>query len=77
MTEMHVTARQIRPSDHLPPQRALHATRYQREGFTVGPQESDVSTFAVLSGRMVLQGPQGRLTSVPADAVVLVHRHQL
>lgn len=74
MDEMHVTARQIRPSDHLPPQRALHATRYQREGFTVGPQESDVASLPVLSGRMVLQGPQGRLTSVPADAVVLVQR---
>ena len=75
MHELNVPARQIRPSDHLPPQRALHATRYQDRGFTVGPSEADVLDLPVLSGRMLLSGPDGRLSSVPQDAVVVVRRH--
>jgi hypothetical protein len=74
MHELTVPARQIRPSDHLPPQRALHATRYQERGFTVGPAESDVVDLPVLSGRMMLSGPDGRLSTVPHDAQVVVHR---
>lgn len=74
MHEMTVPAQQIQPSDHLPPQRALHATRFQDRGFTVGPTEADVVSLPVLSGRMLLSGPGGRLSTVRDDAVVVVQR---
>lgn len=74
MHELTVPAQQIRPSDHLPPQRALHATRFQERGFTVGPTEADVVSLPVLSGRMMLSGPDGRLSTVREDSVVVVQR---
>lgn len=72
--ELVVGARDLRPGDFLPPQRALHGSRFQDTGFAVGRGERDVVEVAVLSGRMLLFGPRGTLDSLPVDAVVTVHR---
>jgi hypothetical protein len=73
--ELHIAARDIAPGDYLPPQRALHGTRYQDDGFPVGDTERDVLTgLAVLPGRMLLYGPAGSLDSVAPDARVTVRR---
>ena len=72
--ELHLPAHEIRPGDHLPPQSVLHGTRYQREGFTVGPHDRDVADLPVLSGRVLLFGPSGTLDTVPRDARVAVRR---
>ena len=67
-------ASQIRPGDYLPPQRALHGTRFQRAGFAVGSAPRDVTELAVLSGRVLLFGPSGTLDSLPVTAEVTVCR---
>lgn len=72
--ELRIVARDIRPGDHLPPQRALHGTRYQKDGFTVGHDDRDVTDLAVLPGRILLFGPAGTLDSVALDAEVRVQR---
>lgn len=70
-----VVAAHIEPGDHLPPQRALHGTRYQDRGFTVGPHPRDVvAGLPVLTGRVLLYGPDGSLDTLPADAEVTVRR---
>lgn len=74
LRELRIVARDIRPGDHLPPQRALHGTRYQQDGFTVGPDDRDVTDLAVLPGRMLLFGPTGTLASVALDAEVWIQR---
>lgn len=74
LTELFVTAREIRPGDFLPPQRALHGTRYREAGFVVGTRDRDVAELAVLSGRMLVFGPAGTLDSLAVDTDVAVHR---
>jgi hypothetical protein len=71
---LRVAARDIRPGDYLPPQRALHGTRFRDEGFVVGDRQSDVTDLAVLSGRMLVFGPRGTLDSLTVDTEVDVHR---
>ena len=73
-TELRVIAREIRPGDFLPPQRALHGTRYREAGFVVGSQDRDVAELAVLSGRMLVFGPAGTLDSLAVDTDVAVRR---
>lgn len=72
--ELHVRAREIRPGDFLPPQRALHGTRYRDLGFAVGGSDRDVAELAVLSGRMLVFGPLGTLDSLAVDTDVAVLR---
>ena len=72
--EMLVPATQICPGDYLPPQRALHGSRFQRDGFVVGSAPRDVTELAVLSGRVLLFGPSGTLDSLPVTAEVRVCR---
>ena len=72
--ELSVPAARIRPADYLPPQRALHGTRFERDGFAVGSAPRDVTELAVLSGRVLLFGPAGTLDSIPVTAEVVVHR---
>lgn len=75
--QRHVAARDIRPGDHLPPQPALHGTRYQQDGFTVGADDRDVvAGTPALPGRMLLFGPAGTLDSVTPDTHVTVRRHE-
>ena len=74
LTELLVTAREIRAGDFLPPQRALHGTRYREAGFVVGTQDRDVAELAVLSGRMLVFGPAGSLDSLAVDTDVAVRR---
>ena len=74
LTELRVTAREIRPGDFLPPQRALHGTRYREAGFVVGTEDRDVAELAVLSGRMLVFGPAGTLDSLAVDTDVAVRR---
>ena len=74
LTELLVTAREIRPGDFLPPQRALHGTRFRAAGFLVGSQDRDVAELAVLSGRMLVFGPDGTLDSLAVDTDVAVRR---
>jgi hypothetical protein len=74
LTELRVPAREIRPGDFLPPQRALHGTRYREAGFVVGTQDRDVAELAVLSGRMLVFGPAGTLDSLAVDTDVAVRR---
>lgn len=75
MGQRQIAAREIRPGDHLPPQPALHGTRYQHDGFTVGHEERDVlAGMAVLPGRILLFGPSGTLDSVAANTKVTVRR---
>ena len=70
-----IVAREIRPGDHLPPQPALHGTRYEQKGFTVGTADRDVlAGIAVLPGRVLLFGPSGSLDSVAANTHVTVRR---
>lgn len=76
LEQVEVVARQICPGDHLPPQRALHGTLFQRDGFTVGPDDRDVADLAVLPGRVLLFGPAGTLDSIPVDARVCVLRRR-
>jgi hypothetical protein len=71
---LHVRAREIRPGDYLPPQRALHGTPFRDEGFVVGSGARDVTQPAVLSGRMLVFGPEGTLDSLLVDADVAVVR---
>ena len=71
---LRVTARDIRPGDYLPPQRALHGTRFRDDGFVVGDGDRDVTQLAVLSGRMLVFGPHGTLDSLGVDTDVDVHR---
>ncbi len=71
---LHVPAREIRPGDFLPPQRALHGTRFRDQGFVVGDSDRDVTEPAVLSGRMLVFGPAGTLDSLTVDAHVEVRR---
>jgi hypothetical protein len=74
-SELLVAARHIEPGDFLPPQRALHGTRFRDSGFLVGDSARDVVTgLPVLHGRVLLYGPEGSLDSVRADAEVAVHR---
>ncbi len=72
--ELSVPATQICPGDYLPPQRALHGTRFQRDGFAVGSAPRDVTELAVLSGRLLLFGPSGTLDSLAVTAEVTVCR---
>jgi hypothetical protein len=72
--ELHVSAREIRPGDYLPPQRALHGTRFREIGFAVGGSDRDVAELAVLSGRMLVFGPLGTLDSLAVDTDVAVLR---
>lgn len=72
--ELHVLARDLRPGDFLPPQRALHGSRFQDSGFPVGDAARDVVDVAVLSGRMLLSGPEGTLDSLPVGTEVTVRR---
>ena len=72
--QLHVRAREIRPGDYLPPQRALHGTRFRDAGFVVGTSTRDVTQPAVLSGRMLVFGPEGTLDSLLVDADVAVLR---
>ena len=72
--ELWVSAARICPADYLPPQRALHGTRFERDGFVVGSAPRDVTELAVLSGRVLLFGPAGTLDSIPVTAEVVVHR---
>lgn len=73
--EQRIAARHIRPGDYLPPQRVLHGTRFRDTGFLVGGSDRDVVTgLPVLSGRVLLYGPDGSLDAVQADAEVAVHR---
>jgi hypothetical protein len=75
LEELDLPARQLRPGDFLPPQRALHGTPFRSEGFTVGAEPSDVvAATAALSGRMLLFGPAGVLRSLTLDATVTVRR---
>jgi len=76
MTPMlRIAAREIEPGDYLPPQRALHGTRYQDDGFVVGDTPRDVvEGLAALPGRMLLYGPAGSLQSLAPDAEVAVDR---
>jgi hypothetical protein len=72
---LDIPARDIAPGDHLPPQPALHGTRYQRDGFVVGSADSDILVgSAVLPGRMLVFGPSGTLDSVAPDTQVVVRR---
>ena len=72
--ELTVPASRIAPGDFLPPQRALHGSRFQRDGFVVGPAPRDVTELAVLSGRVLLFGPSGTLDSLPVTTEVTVCR---
>ena len=72
--ELVVSARDLRPGDFLPPQRALHGTPYRDDGFVVGSSERDVTQPAVLSGRMLVFGPHGALASLAVDTDVEVRR---
>ncbi len=72
--ELRVAAREIRPGDFLPPQPALHGTRFRDLGFAVGGSERDVAELAVLSGRMLVFGPHGTLDSLAVDSDVAVLR---
>lgn len=72
--QLHVRAREIRPGDYLPPQRALHGTRFRDDGFVVGDGDRDVTELAVLSGRMLVFGPHGTLDSLGVDTCVDVRR---
>lgn len=75
--DLHLVAREIEPGDHLPPQRALHGTRYQHDGFTVGDDRRDVlNGMAVLPQRMLLFGPGGTLDAVTPDTLVTVRRRR-
>ena len=74
MPELSVPATQVCPGDYLPPQRALHGTRFERDGFVVGSAPRDVTELAVLSGRVLLFGPSGTLDSLPVTAEVTVCR---
>ena len=70
-----VRATQIEPGDHLPPQRALHGTRWQEQGFTVGTSEKDVrADLPVLPGKVLLFSPAGALNAISRDSVVTVRR---
>ena len=71
---LRVAARDLRPGDYLPPQRALHGTRFRDDGFVVGDSDRDVTHLAVLSGRMLVFGPRGTLDSLGVDTDVDVHR---
>lgn len=72
---VQLDAHQLRPGDHLPPQAALHGSRWQRVGFTVGPRQEDVRTdLPVLSGRVLLFGADGSMLALPRSAVVAVRR---
>jgi hypothetical protein len=73
-TELRVPARDLRPGDFLPPQLALHGTSFREVGFVVGSQERDVAELAVLSGRMLVFGPDGTLDSLAVDTEVVVRR---
>jgi hypothetical protein len=73
--ELLIPARLVRPGDHLPPQRALHGTRHQDVGFTVGAEARDVvAGVAGLAGRILLYGPAGKLDSLDLDSEVAVRR---
>lgn len=72
--ELRLPARDLRPGDVLPPQQALHGSRFQHTGFVIGPAARDVVEVAVLSGRMLLFGPWGTLDSLPVDAEVTARR---
>jgi hypothetical protein len=57
----------------LPPQPALHGTRYQNDGFTIGPDARDVlAGTAVVPSGLLLFGPSGSLASVALDTQVTV-----
>jgi hypothetical protein len=72
-SQRYIAARDIHPGDHLPPQAALHGTRYQNEGFTIGADDRDVlAGTAVVPGRLLLFGPSGSLASVALDTQVTV-----
>ena len=74
VAELRIRAREIRPGDYLPPQRALHGTRFRDAGFAVGGSDRDVTELAVLSGRVLVFGPQGTLDSLSVDTDVAVLR---
>jgi hypothetical protein len=75
--DLHIEARLIQPGDFLPPQRALHGTRYREVGFAVGGEGRDVvSGVAGLAGRMLLYGPAGVLDAVDVDSEVAVRRRK-
>lgn len=72
---LQVPARRIQPSDRLPPQPALHGTPWQESGFDVGGSEDDVLlSQPVVSGNVLLFGPDGVLSSVAGESVVTVER---
>ncbi len=73
-TEHRVVARDLLPGDYLPPQPALHGTRFRRDGFVVGGSDRDILEPAVLSGRMLVFGPGGTLDSLGVDMPVTVQR---
>lgn len=72
-----IPAYEIRPGDYLPPQRALHGTRWRASGFSVGERAEDVKVdLPVLSGKVLLFGAPGLLDSIPRRAVVTVRRNR-
>ena len=72
---VHLDACQLQPGDQLPPQAALHGSRWQREGFTVGPRHEDVrADLPIRSGRVLLFGADGSMLALPREAVVAVRR---
>jgi hypothetical protein len=73
--QSHLAAPDIQPGDHLPPQPALHGTRYQHDGFTVGTDDRHaVGETAALPGRMLLFSPSGTVDSVTPDTHVTIRR---
>jgi hypothetical protein len=74
-SELRIAAEDIRPGDYLPPQPALHGSRFRDTGFQVGRSDRDVvRSLPVLSGRLLLYGPDGSLDAVRTDAEVAVRR---
>lgn len=74
-TSLEIPAVGIAPGDYLPPQRILHGTRWQQTGFQVGDEPMDVCVnLPVLSGRVLLFGPTGTLSTIRDDATVTVVR---
>jgi hypothetical protein len=70
-----VPAPEVRPGDYLPPQAALHGTRWQETGFQVGPGGRDVRTdLPVASGTVLLFDRAGALRPIDRGNAVTVRR---
>lgn len=73
-TTLHAVAAEVRPGDYLPPQPALHGTPHQGSGYQVGPEDKDVTTSPVLSGKVLLFNRATPMLALPETTPVTVHR---